>query len=136
MAAIYSLEKGASLFDGIRGIAEREKIATALVAGVGGVNTLTLAYYNSKDRKYEEHVYEEFLEVAGMLGNLTLKDGKPFLHLHGTFGRRDMSALAGHVVSATVFPLMEVVITPTKNTALRRLDEGMGLNVICEIRQT
>ena len=130
MAKIFCLMKGTSLFDGLLAIAAKEKLPTAQVAGVGGVNRLTLAYYNSARKKYEEHQYDEFLEVAGLLGNLTLKDGKPFLHLHGTFGRRDMSALAGHVISATVFPLLEVVITPTSNRGIRRFDEETGLNVI------
>lgn len=130
MAKIFCLSKGADLFDELLAISAKEKVSTAQVAGVGGVNRLDLAYYNSAKKKYEEHIYEEFLEVAGLAGNLTLKDGKPFLHLHGTFGRRDMSALAGHVVSATVFPLLEVVVMPTSNRALRRFDDETGLNVI------
>lgn len=69
------------------------------------------------------------------MGNITLKDGKPFLHLHGTFGRRDMSVIGGHVISATVFPLLEAVITPTANRALRRFDEKVGLNAIYKILQ-
>ncbi len=133
MTKIYSLQKGSSFTDEVLEIARREKIRTALVAAIGGVDTLTLAYFNQKKRKYEEHVYDEFLEVAGMLGNLTMKDGKPFLHVHGTFGRRDMSVLGGHVVSASVSPLLEVVVTPTRNSALRKFDDGAGLNVIYEI---
>jgi len=130
MAKIFCLPKGADLAGELLAIASRERVSTAQVVGVGGVNRLTLAYYNSAKKKYEEHLYEEFLEVAALSGNLTLKDGKPFLHLHGTFGRRDMSAVAGHVISATVFPLLELVITPTRNRALRRFDDVTGLNVI------
>jgi predicted DNA-binding protein with PD1-like motif len=135
LAKLFCLPKGASLFEELIEIAEKEKIRTAQVVGVGGVNRLTLAYYNRTKKKYEEHLYDEFLEVAGLTGNLTLKDGKPFLHIHGTFGRRDMSALAGHVISASVFPLLEVVITPTSNRALRRFDDETGLNVIYRTEQ-
>jgi len=71
--------------------------------------------------------------VTGLLGNITRKDGKPFVHAHGTFGRRDMSVIAGHLMSATVFPLLEVVITPTKNRATREFDKEVGLNVIRKI---
>ncbi len=133
MAKIYSLPRGASVFDELLRTAKEEKLTTARVEAIGGVNELTLAYFNREERRYEEHAYKEFLEVAGMLGNITLKEGRPFLHLHGTFGRRDMSAVAGHVISARVFPVMEVVVTPTQNTALRGLDEETGLNVICKI---
>jgi predicted DNA-binding protein with PD1-like motif len=64
------------------------------------------------------------------LGNITQKDGKPFLHVHGTFGRKDLSVLGGHIISASVFPILEVIMTPTRNSAFRRFDEELGLNII------
>jgi len=133
MAKIHALKAGMSLTDEILRIARKERIKTARVEAIGGVDRLKLAYFNHRTKKYEEHEYNEFLEVTGMLGNITQKDGKPFLHAHCTFGRRDMSVIGGHLISATVFPLMEVVITPTRNRATRRFDEKLGLNVIYRI---
>lgn len=133
MARIHALEAGTSLTDEIIRIAAMEKIETAKVEAIGGVKKLNLAYYNHAAKKYEEHGFDEFLEVTGLLGNITQKDGEPFLHAHGTFGRKDMSVVGGHLISATVFPFLEVVITPTSNRAKRRFDEKTGLNVIYEI---
>jgi len=130
MAKIYGLRAGAKIPDDILAIARKEKIATARVEAIGGVKELKLAYFNHETKQYEEHEFREFLEVSGIIGNLTQKDGKPFLHIHGTFGRKDLSTLAGHVMTAKVFPLLEVVVTPTKNKALRRFDDNVGLNVI------
>jgi len=130
MAKIYSLKAGSRIPEDILAIAKREELATARVEAIGGVEELRLAYFDRGTKRYEEHDFEEFLEVTGILGNVTLKDGKPFLHIHGTFGRRDLSTLAGHVMTAKVFPILEVVITPTKNRALRRFDDDLGLNVI------
>ena len=130
MAKIYSLKAGAKVPDDIVAIAARERILTARVEAIGGVNDLRLAYFNHVSKKYEEHDFHEFLEVTSILGNITLKDRRPFLHIHGTFGRKDLSVLAGHVMAATVFPLLEVVVTPTKNRALRKFDQELGLNVI------
>lgn len=130
VSKIYSLKPGRGLTDGLLAIAKREKIETAKVEAIGGVKQLRLAYYYSRVRKYEEHEYDEFLEVTSLIGNITLKDEEPFLHLHGTFGRRDMSVIGGHVISGTVFPLLEAVFTPTRNKALRKFDEGTGLNII------
>ena len=130
MAKIYSLKAGATIPDDILAIVRREKMVTARVEAIGGVKELRLAYFDHDTKRYEEHDFKEFLEVTGLLGNVTLKDRKPFLHIHGTFGRRDLSTLAGHVMTAKVFPLLEVVITPTRNRALRRFDDDLGLNVI------
>jgi len=130
MAKIYSMRAGAKIPDDILALARKEKISTARVEAIGGVRELDLAYFNHEEKRYEEHRFREFLEVTGILGNLTLKDGKPFLHIHGTFGRKDLSTVAGHVMKANVFPLLEVVITPTRNRALRKFDDALGLNVI------
>jgi predicted DNA-binding protein with PD1-like motif len=130
VSKIYSLKPGTGLTDGLLAIAKGEKIRTAKVEAIGGVKHLRLAYFNSSARKYEVHEYDEFLEVTSLIGNVTLKDEEPFLHLHGTFGRRDMSVIGGHVISGTVFPLLEAVFTATNNKAQRKFDEEMGLNII------
>jgi hypothetical protein len=134
VSKIYSFKPGTNLTERMLAIAKREKIRTAKVVAIGGVNQLRLAYFNSKAKKYEVHEYNEFLEAASLIGNLTLKDEEPFLHLHGTFGRRDMSVIGGHVVSAKVFPLLEAVIAPTVNRAFRRFDEQTGLNAVYKIQ--
>lgn len=111
-------------------MAKEGGVKTASVEALGGVRSLKLAYFNHAKRTYEQHTFREFLEVASLVGNITLRDGKPFLHAHGTFGRRDMTAIAGHLVSAKVFPLLEVVMSPTSNRALRKFDDETGLNMI------
>ena len=130
MARIYSLKAGTRIPEDIVSIAREEKIGTAEVEAIGGVDWLNLAYFNRQTKKYEEHEFKEFCEVTSLLGNITEKDGEPFLHAHGNFGRKDMSVIGGHVISARVFPILEVVITPTRNRALRHFDEQLGLNVI------
>ena len=133
MTRLYNLRAGAKIPDDILAISRKERIATAMVEAIGGVEELRLAYFNREAKRYEEHDFREFLEVTSLLGNITTKDRKPFLHVHGNFGRRDLSAVAGHVISARVYPLLELVITPTRNRALRRYDEELGLNVIYKL---
>ena len=130
LVKIYSLRAGSKIPEDIAAIASRDKTRTALLSAIGGVSKVKIAYFNKRTKKYEEHDFDEELEVTSLIGNVTTKDGMPFVHVHGTFGRRDLSVLGGHVVSATVSPLLELVVTPTANRALRRFDEGVGLNVI------
>lgn len=130
MAKLHSLPRGARIPDDIVRIAKEEGIQTASVVAIGGVSELALAYFDHKEKSYEERRFEEFLEVTSLAGNITLKDGKPFLHAHGNFGRRDLSVVGGHIMSAVVFPLLEVTLDPTSNTAIREFDKETGLNLI------
>ena len=134
MPKIYALKSGAELPDAILSIAAKEKLSTAGLSAIGGVRRLSLSYFNHGTKKYEEHQFDEFMEVTSLIGNITMKDGKPYLHAHGNFGRRDLSVVGGHITSAIVFPLLEVVMTRTSNRAQRRFDESAGLNVIYNLK--
>lgn len=136
MARLRTLPAGAAIPDAFVRIAEKEEIRTATIVALGGVDALSLGFYNRRTMSYEQHDYRGFMEVTSLLGNITEKDGKPFLHAHGTFGRRDMSVLGGHVIKATVFPTLEFVIAPTSNVAVRRLVRRLGLNLIARDRST
>lgn len=130
MAKFYSLKAGVHIPTAIVSLAKKEKIHTAKVEAIGGVDRLKLAHFNHDSRSYEVHEYKEFMEVTSLVGNITSKDGEPFLHVHGNFGRRDMTVIGGHVMSAKVMPLLELALTPTSNKALRRFDERTGLNIV------
>ncbi len=101
---------------------------------IGTLGKAKLGYYNPKVKKYEKHLYEENMEVTSMLGNITLMQRKPFLHLHANLSRRDMSVVGGHLISGEVYPFLEVLITPTGNLAMRKLDRSLNLNAIFDIR--
>ena len=107
---------------------------TARVEAIGTLRKAKVAYYNNRNtKKYEEHLYNENMEVTSMLGDITMMERKPFLHLHANLGRKDMSG-GGHLVSAEVHRFLGVVITPTSNVASRRYDETLNLNAIYDIR--
>ena len=134
MATLRKLEAGAMIPDAILRVAAKERMRTAILEAIGGVDSLTLGYYNRITKNYEEHNYRGFMEVTSLLGNVTEKAGKPFLHAHGTFGRRDMSVIGGHLIRATTFPTLEFTLVPATNRAIRRFDERTGLNLIYRTR--
>lgn len=130
MAKLLTLEAGAVIPDDLIRIAVREKVKTGAIAAIGGVDSLTLGYFDRRTKSYQQHEFRGFMEVTSLLGNVTEKDGKPFIHLHGNFGKRDLTLVAGHVIRARVFPTLEVVLEPTGNSAVRRFDRKTGLNLI------
>ena len=124
---IQRLKAGESLPRDLLRVAVASGLQSAKFEGIGGLDELLLGYYNQSTKKYEEHRFTEFLEVTSLIGNLTLKEGSPFLHMHGNFGRRDLSVIGGHVISARVHPTLEVVFTPLEGRPMRELDDESGL---------
>jgi predicted DNA-binding protein with PD1-like motif len=127
---IVRLEAGEPVVHSLTTFLESEGIEFANLSAAGAVNQVRLAYWNAERRAYEERAFEEQLEVVSFQGNAALKDGAPFLHLHGVFGRRDLSPIAGHIKEARVHPTLEVWLR-TEDVAVRRAhDSTSGLDLL------
>jgi predicted DNA-binding protein with PD1-like motif len=72
-------------------------------------------------KRYEPIAVDEQVEVVSFLGNVTSYQGKPRLHVHCVVGHRDGHTTAGHLLSATVRPTLEVFIDEIASS-LRRTD--------------
>jgi predicted DNA-binding protein with PD1-like motif len=67
------------------------------------------------------------MEVVSLVGNVSIKDGQPFTHIHVTLGKRDLSIVGGHFNDAVVHPNLEVWLRAESETVERTLDESCGL---------
>jgi len=107
-----------------------ENIGFANVSAAGAVAWVRLAYWNAQSQRYEEHEFGEQLEVVSFEGNSSLKDGKPFLHLHAVFARHDFSTLGGHLRDARVHPTMEIWLRAEDVPVGRVHDATTGLDLL------
>ena len=127
---IVRLESGEPVIESLTAFLRDERIEFANLSAAGAVRWVHLGYWNADTRAYEYREVAEQLEVVSFQGNGSLKDGEPFLHLHGVFGRRDFSVLGGHIKEARVHPTLEVWLR-TEDIAVRRAkDEVSGLDLL------
>ncbi len=116
---------------GLREFARAEGIAAAHFTAIGAFRAATIAYFDWASRAYEEIVLDENVEVAPLVGNIARsEEGEVVVHAHCTLGRRDGSALAGHLIEATVRPTLELFLTTGLPALLRRPDPESGLSLI------
>lgn len=104
-----------------------EAIGFATMTGLGAVSGATISYWNAETRQYEAHELNEQMEVVSLIGNVTIKEGAPFTHIHVTLGRRDLSIIGGHFNDATVHPNLEIWLQRESETVERLLDETSGI---------
>ena len=127
---IVRLESGEPVIETLTEFLLSERIEFANLSAAGAVRSVRLGYWNADTRAYEYRDLDEQLEVVSFQGNSSLKDGQPFLHLHGVFGRRDFSVVGGHIKEARVHPTLEVWLR-TETIAVRRArDETSGLDLL------
>jgi predicted DNA-binding protein with PD1-like motif len=71
---------------------------------------------------------DEQVEVASLTGNIALgPDGGPAIHVHSVLGRRDGTALAGHLKEGHVRPTLEIVLTESPAYLCNDPETGLAL---------
>jgi uncharacterized protein len=102
-------------------------ISGATISAIGGLRQVTLKYFNTTTRVYEEREISEQLEVLHLTGNAGLLNGEPFVHAHITLGTRDYQTYGGHVGDGIVSPVLELVLTRVGGVLTRRENAESGL---------
>jgi hypothetical protein len=81
-------------------------------------------------KDYERTRIDEQAEVLSLVGDIARKDGEPKLHVHAVLGKRDATAVGGHLLEAHVRPTLEVVAVVSPAHLRREIDEATGLPLL------
>jgi predicted DNA-binding protein with PD1-like motif len=74
---------------------------------------------------------DEQVEVASLNGDVAIApDGSRAIHMHAVLGRRDGTALAGHLVEGRARPTLEIVLTEPPSYLRKKHDPETGLSLI------
>nr|CAD6438804.1 hypothetical protein REQ54_04761 [Rhizobium sp. Q54] len=125
------LQTGDEVMSCLKRFTRAEDISAAHLTALGAFQCAELFFFEWESKQYLPIHVEEQVEVASLLGDVALDaDEKPSLHLHVVLGKRDGSALAGHLAKAIVRPTLEIVVTETPAHLHRLKDEETGLALI------
>jgi len=127
---LIRIEAGEQVNETLVSFCRAHDIKNGYFTGIGAVNELTCGYYELKEKKYYFTDYMEMVEVVSLTGNVTLKDGVPFIHMHGVFTDTKNQAFGGHIVEMRVGVTLEVVLTPLRAAFARVPDECSGLSLL------
>ncbi len=108
---MVKLDAGEDLLKAVSAFVEEKNIISGYAHIMGLSRNVKFAYYN-----IETHIYEEiekkdrYFEIIQCTGNISLKEGKPFPHLHIAFGDQDGNIFGGHLLEGTIVEIGEVTI--------------------------
>jgi len=96
-AAFVSLERGEDLLEGLGKAVEELQLEGATLQIIGGLQRATVGYFDPEAKEYRPATTGH-VEICSGLGNVSIRDGRPFIHLHLVVSERDGRAIGGHAM--------------------------------------
>ena len=127
---VLSLDNHVEIMQALAAFCAEKEILAGNILGIGAINEATFRFLDPATKQYVDKTFCEQMEITNLTGNISQKDGKPYLHVHITASRRDYTCVGGHLLSARVNGACELVVRQFPGATLgRRLDEETGLNL-------
>ena len=123
------LERGEEIFESIYKIIEKLDIQFAWINGIGAASNIVLGAYPSSTKEYIKKKFDGEFELASVMGNITTKEGNPFIHVHATISDEDCNAFAGHLFTATVSVTCELILNISEKEIIRKECNEIGLSL-------
>ena len=127
-AFVGRLATGSDLVEEIERLCAEQGVLAAQVTVIGAVRRAAYAYYEQGDHRYLELESATHHEIVGFVGNVSLRDDRPFLHAHATFADTTGATVGGHLLRGCEVFAAEVMIRELGDVSLVRAhDEQTGL---------
>ena len=122
------LDKGDDIAESVYKVAKKEGITAASVSGIGATDNFTVGVFDTAKKEYEKFEFRDNCEINALVGNITQKDGEPYIHLHITATGKDGKVVGGPLVMGVISLTAEITITVLSGAISREFNEELGIN--------
>lgn len=126
---VVSVQSGSSVLEALSDFASSQSIRGGQITGIGGASEATLRFFDPATRQYVDKRFAEQMEISSLAGNISDVLGVATLHMHITLGRRDYTAVAGHLLDAKISGAGEFFVYPIDVKIAKVKDQALGLNL-------
>jgi len=127
---IVRIDKGEEIVTSLEKFCEQRNIRAGSIIGLGAAGKIEIGHFEAETKKYHSKVFKGDLEIAPLTGNISTKDGAPYLHMHINFSNAELKAFSGHLNSAVVSATFECIIEKYEGEIERKFDSNIGLNLL------
>lgn len=114
---------GADLLESLTQFARNEKITGGRISGIGATTHAVIAYYDQIQKKYLSMEFPGGMEILNLHGNVSIRDGNPFVHAHILLGDPRGKVFGGHLMPGTKLWACEVIIEEFAGEELSRSED-------------
>lgn len=123
------LNKGEEIVSALTQFATETNLTCASVSGIGATDDAELGVFDTFEKQYYTKQIRAMTEITSLCGNVTQKDGKPYVHLHATLATM-FDVVGGHLTKAVVSATAEIFVTAYPIATNRQFDSAIGINLL------
>lgn len=127
---VLRLDPGDEIVQSVETFVSDVDIPVATISGIGAISSVEIGRFDLKAKRFVAKKYEGEFEIINLIGNITRKDDKPYVHLHLAFADEDLRMHGGHLNYAKISLTAEIFITAFDGELARALHEESGVNRI------
>jgi predicted DNA-binding protein with PD1-like motif len=124
---LVRLDHGADLVDQISKLAVDEGIHTGTFSVLGALTQAEIAFYDQESHEYSKLPVGENTELVSCTGNVSIREGKPFVHAHVVLADSDGKTIGGHLIRGKIFAAELFFIELMGEPMIRENDQTTGL---------
>jgi predicted DNA-binding protein with PD1-like motif len=121
------LDAGEKIVETLKALCERDAIGGGFFNGLGAVGEAEIGHFDPASNDYAWIKLRGPYEIVSLYGNITVIDGKPFIHAHIALGDNTFAVRGGHLKEAVVSVTCEVTLTRFRDDIGRKKDAKTGL---------
>lgn len=126
-------EHNSDLIQLIPKLAEKKGIDMAAFTVIGALKRAKLEFYDQEKYEYREITINHPHEIASCVGNVSMKNGTPFVHAHAVLADENGDTKAGHLAEGIVFAA-EIHLHELRGTTLERKHDSVTDLSLWEIK--
>ncbi len=127
---VLRLDPGEEIVASLTRLVEQEQVQLGSVTAIGAANDVTIGIFSTQEKQYHARRYQGDYEISALVGNVTRKEGEPYLHLHITIGNPVTGEVhAGHLTSAIISATLELFLQVWDGQVGREFSDQVGLNL-------
>ena len=128
---LITMAKGDYINRTFESFSEIKGIGCAWLNGIGALENPKIGYYSIDDKSYHRKHFKGEFELTSLIGNITIKDGKPFAHTHITFSDTNYRVFGGHLFDARITAAGEFIMQFGNDKINREINHEIGLPLWC-----
>ena len=126
---VVRIDKGEEVLTCLEQLCRKEQIKLGSAVGLGACNKVTVGLFDTKEKVYKKKEFTGPMEITSLVGNISTKEGEPYLHFHINVCNEENQILGGHLNECYISATGEITVTKIEGRIEREMSEEIGLNL-------